>query len=212
MTAPVLAARPRNHDSLFFAGLDLDAAPATDTQRARMLEATARAVASKGYVNTTVADIVALAGVSRTTFYAQFADKEDCFTAALDTVTDLFLGHLAHVLEQAEGEPLERLSAVLAAYLEQLAAEPELAHTFLIEVYAAGRQTVRRRVEVMQRFQQLVAEVLEADDEETRFACEALVAAVSSLATMRVAAGESERLPELHGRLVALAARLLQRA
>src|SRR3954470_1905995 len=79
MTASAAVPRARNHDSVFFAGLDLDAALAAETQRARMLEATARAVASKGYAKTTVADIVALAGVSRTTFYGHFADKEECF-------------------------------------------------------------------------------------------------------------------------------------
>jgi AcrR family transcriptional regulator len=39
------------------------------SQRGRMLGAMADAVASKGYAATTVADVVAGAGVSRKTFY-----------------------------------------------------------------------------------------------------------------------------------------------
>ena len=54
------------------------------SQRARMLEAMAHAVAAKGYAATTVADVVGGAGVSRKTFYEHFQDKEDCFLAAFD--------------------------------------------------------------------------------------------------------------------------------
>ena len=44
----------------------------------------AQVVSDKGYAATTVADVVERAGVSRRTFYEQFADKEACFLAAYD--------------------------------------------------------------------------------------------------------------------------------
>src|ERR687887_842834 len=52
------------------------------SQRSRMLGALVEVVAEKGYAATTVADIIGRAGVSRTTFYQQFKDKEDCFLVA----------------------------------------------------------------------------------------------------------------------------------
>src|SRR5690242_3020391 len=55
------------------------------SQRGRVLEAMVKAVAEKGYAATTIADVVARAGVSRRTFYEQFRDKEACFLAAFDT-------------------------------------------------------------------------------------------------------------------------------
>ena len=61
------------------------------SQRGRMLGAMADAVASKGYAGTTVADVVAGAGVSRKTFYEHFRDKEECFLAAFDAGVDLLL-------------------------------------------------------------------------------------------------------------------------
>src|SRR3954454_2857364 len=64
------------------------------SQRGRMLDAMAQAVAEKGYAATTVADVIAGAGVSRKTFYEQFRDKEDCFLAAYDTGVELLLGAL----------------------------------------------------------------------------------------------------------------------
>ena len=40
--------------------------------------------AEKTYAATTIADIVASARISRTTFYKHFADKRECFDAAID--------------------------------------------------------------------------------------------------------------------------------
>ena len=54
------------------------------SQRERMLEAMIRVVAKKGYAATTIADVTKAAGVSRTTFYELFEDKEACFLAAYD--------------------------------------------------------------------------------------------------------------------------------
>src|SRR5258705_7100077 len=58
------------------------------SQRERLLEAAVRVVAEKGYGATTVADLTREAGISRTTFYAMFEDKEACFLAAYDNVAD----------------------------------------------------------------------------------------------------------------------------
>ena len=66
------------------------------SQRQRMLHAMADAVAEKGYVKTSVADVLVRAGVSRATFYTQFADKEDCFRASYESIAEL----LADVLER----------------------------------------------------------------------------------------------------------------
>ena len=55
------------------------------SQRGRMIAAMAETVAAKGYAATTVADVVARAGVSRKTFYEHFADREECFLDRLRT-------------------------------------------------------------------------------------------------------------------------------
>src|SRR3954451_13636131 len=135
MTVPVLREpppRPRNPGSLFFGGLDLDAALATDTQRARMLEATARAVASKGYAKTTVADIVALAGVSRTTFYDHFADKEECFLETYAAGSRrLVAGVAAEVRATGAVDWPDRVRTGLSRYTEMVAPDPGVADAVL---------------------------------------------------------------------------------
>src|SRR3954451_22759007 len=70
-------------------GLERDVVLAS--QRGRMLGAMAEAVARKTYAGTTVADVVAGAGVSRKTFYEHFSDKEECFLSAFDAGVDMLL-------------------------------------------------------------------------------------------------------------------------
>ena len=54
------------------------------SQQRRLLRAMADAVAENGYAATTVADVVARAGVSRKTFYERFDGKQECFLALYD--------------------------------------------------------------------------------------------------------------------------------
>ena len=58
------------------------------SQRERLLEAAMRVVAEKGYGAMTIGDLTKEAGVSRTTFYELFEDKEACFLAAYDNAVD----------------------------------------------------------------------------------------------------------------------------
>jgi AcrR family transcriptional regulator len=160
-----------------------------------------------------VADVLRGAGVSRETFYEQFRDKEACFLAAFDAASDLLAAGLAYAVGEA-GDPddpdarFDRLEAALGTYLDLLAQQRALARTFLIDVYGAGPAALARRVEVMDRFVDLVAGIVGAEGED-RFACEAIVASISSMVTMRVASGDHASLPELREPIMGLARRLL---
>ncbi len=181
------------------------------SQRERLLVAMADAVAELGYAKTSVAEIIRRAGVSRETFYELFANKEDAFLAAYDgaaTIVAHEMGdELRTVFTRAGVE--ERLEAILGRYLEALASEPAVARTFLVEVYAAGPEALARRVEVQQRFVDLVATIAGAEDERQRFACEAIVAAVTALVTQRICAGRGAELAELREPVRDLASALL---
>jgi len=63
-------------------GLDREAV--ARHQRTRLYGAMIEAVHKWGYTATTVAHVIALAGVSRRAFYEQFANKEECFLATYD--------------------------------------------------------------------------------------------------------------------------------
>src|SRR5437868_792889 len=175
------------------------------SQRGRMIEAMAETVADKGYAATTVADVVARAGVSRRTFYEHFSDREDCFLAAYDAGVDLLLGHLqAEAKADAGLDWPERTRRGVRAYLEVLATEPAFARTFLIEVLAAGPRALARRAEVHARFVELLRtqaaqaradhpELPDVPDEVFR----AIVGGVNELVSTWVREGRGDRLPEL---------------
>ena len=61
-------------------------------QRERLFAALTATVGEKGYEATRVADLVALSGVSRSSFYSHFEDKQSCFVAAVDALTGPTLG------------------------------------------------------------------------------------------------------------------------
>jgi AcrR family transcriptional regulator len=175
------------------------------SQRARMLEAMAHAVAAKGYAATTVADVVGGAGVSRKTFYEHFQDKEDCFLAAFDAGVGVLVNAVERATLEARGEWRDHIRAGVRAYLATLASVPDFARTFLIEVLAAGPHALERRAEVHGRFAELLKtlhesyrtdhpqEIPELPDE----VFVAIVGAVNELVSDRVRKGRTTELPEL---------------
>jgi AcrR family transcriptional regulator len=189
----------------------LSRAQVVASQRGRMLEAMARAVAEQGYAGTSVADVLSRAGVSRETFYEQFRDKEECFLAAYGACVDQLLETMVGAAGNGAEAPLKRFDRALKAYLEMMAGEGTLARVFLIEVYGAGPAATARRVEVFERFVDTVAEIFEPLEPE-RFECEALVAAVSSLVTIRVSSGRLDEMPGLRAPILELAGRLMPAA
>jgi AcrR family transcriptional regulator len=120
------------------------------SQRERLLEAAIRVVAEKGYAATTVADLTREAGISRTTFYGMFEDKEGCFLVAYDGVIDALVRRVTAAYEAKEGWP-SRARAGLAALLEALAEEPAIARMALVEVGAAGPAAQRLYRAALQR-------------------------------------------------------------
>lgn len=187
-------------------GLSRDAVLAS--QRGRMLDACCRAVAAKGYARLTVADVLAGAGVSRETFYEHFRDKEECFLAAYELSADAVRQAMREADPGDDAQPRLRWERMLDAYLEVMSREDGYAHVFLIDVYAAGERALARRRRVMESFVELIADLVGARSRADRFACEALVAAVSSMVTVRVAVGELDELPKLRKPIMDVARRL----
>lgn len=127
------------------------------SQRDRLLEAAMRVVAEKGYAATTVTDLTGEAGVSRTTFYELFEDKEACFLAAYDSAVDALVRRIAAAYEAEDRWP-DRARAGLATLLEALAADPARARLALVDVAAAGPAAQRRYRAAVQRLTPLFDE------------------------------------------------------
>jgi AcrR family transcriptional regulator len=211
----------------------LDPQQVIASQRARIFAAMTSVTAAKGYATTTVADVLAVAGVSRETFYGQFRSKLDCFEQAFDDANTLLFDRISQEAQrrtpptssQSEDAPSPaaagRQSAsaanaadtfewVLGAYLHVLASYPDLARMCLVEVYAAGPPLARRRAEVQERFARQLERLFDARDVESRFACHALVASISAMVTARLAAGGTPLLEDLRGPFATLVRQALR--
>jgi AcrR family transcriptional regulator len=127
------------------------------SQRERLLEAAIRVAAAKGYAATTIGDLTKEAGISRTTFYELFEDKEACFLAAYDNAVDAIVRQVLAAYESEQRWP-QRARAGLVALLEALAAEPALARLALVDVGAAGPAAQRRYRVAVQRLTPLFDE------------------------------------------------------
>jgi AcrR family transcriptional regulator len=182
----------------------------TESQRARLLDAMAQAVAERGYAGATVADVVARAGVSRKTFYEHFRDKEECFLAAYDAGVEVVLAAIRDA-EPVDGSWAGDLRARVRAYLETLATEPAFTRTFMIEVFAAGEAALERRARVLDRFAALLRELHEQARRDTpelpavpELVFAASVGAVNELVTTCVREGRTADVPALEDTVVYL--------
>lgn len=123
----------------------------TDTRvrehRRRLLEGMAHAVASRGYGDTTIADIVREAGVSRRTFYEHFSTKAECLIALYEAASRNALKVLRDSIDP-QHEWQTQLERALAAYLGCMAQNPVLMRTLYIEILGLGTEglAARRRV------------------------------------------------------------------
>lgn len=121
-------------------------------QRRRLIQATAIAVVKKGYAGATVADIIAIAGVSRSTFYALFKDKEDCFLYGLRKLADAQMAEVEAEYQRAGPRP-EVLLAALSAYLRRINADLNLSQAFIAEAQAATPNIRQVLEQALERFQ-----------------------------------------------------------
>jgi len=124
---------------------------ASDTRRDLILAAMIRVVGSKGYKETSVADVIDEAGTSRTTFYKHFEDKQACFLAAYEMLVEQVF---SEVYAQCDGgQPwLERVENGLATLLKLFALDPQLARTAVVEVAAAGADARKLHWDAVARF------------------------------------------------------------
>jgi AcrR family transcriptional regulator len=129
-------------------------------QRERLFGAMVAVATAKGYGETTVTDLVEMAGVSRTTFYKYFADKEECFLATLDEILGAAMGVTASRVRR-EGTWEERARRGVASFFELLASQPAAAHLCIVETYAAGPAATRRIDQALAGFRELADYVFE---------------------------------------------------
>ena len=101
-------------------------------RKAEILETATSVFADKGYRNTDVQTIADAIGVGKGTVYRYFPSKQELFFAAVDRGMTNFLEELANEADK-HTEPLDRLAAVVHAYLNYFQVHPDLVELLIQE-------------------------------------------------------------------------------
>lgn len=184
--------------------------------RRRLLRGIAAAVAEKGYVATTIADVVRHAHVSKRTFYEHFPDKQACYLEAYRRGTDRLGRRMLEAGVAAEGPWRERLRAAIGAYLAVLVDAPASTHTFTAEIQAAGPEAIAARRAMHRRTAEaLIVVVDHVRRDEPGLAplppvlADAVVGALTELVGNAVADDRTDDLPALDEPILTLLAAVL---
>ncbi|WP_420475766.1 TetR/AcrR family transcriptional regulator [Noviherbaspirillum sp. ST9] len=167
--------------------------------RHRLLEGMAHAVAEKGYAETTIADIVRAAAVSRRTFYEHFATKSACLIALYEAASHGALKVLRDALGP-DRDWQDQVEQAMVAYFECLARNPALVRTLFIEILGLGAEglAARRRVnDEIVDFMLLVINRSRGRRPLPREMAMAIVGGVNELVLNAIETGQVERLREL---------------
>lgn len=131
-----------------------------ETIRRDLIGALAACVAEKGYASTTIADIVALARVSKRTFYEHFGSKEECLLALYGHVTSRLMEIIRSSGNARDRFP-KRIAEGVAAFLSALDSMPQFSRTLLVEMQGAGERAFRLRQETLRGFARTIVELVE---------------------------------------------------
>jgi AcrR family transcriptional regulator len=171
---------------------DLSRREVIESQRWRILEAVTEVTAKLGYAAATVADVIAVAGISRKTFYEQFQDKEDCFLTAYDVLSARLVRSLVSVGAELPSGPGRR-QAQIEAFLAALQREPEIARVFMLDVLGAGRPAFEHR----QRVNALFADAILGAAAPTPVLRSAIIGGLNNAVVDALLDGRGKRLREL---------------
>jgi AcrR family transcriptional regulator/DNA-binding MarR family transcriptional regulator len=171
-----------------------------------MLAAMVEVAAERGMAEATVADVVALSGVSRRTFYEVFGDREDCFLAAFDDAIGRASERVLPAY-QVSGRWRERIRSALMALLRFFDERPSTARVLVLESLGGGSKVLERRQRALRP---IVAAIdggrgdARAGLEPSPLTAEGLAGAVLAVIHARLLEGDGEPLVYLTNELMSM--------
>jgi AcrR family transcriptional regulator len=165
-------------------------------QRERLFGAMVASVYERGYAATRLGDLAEISGVSLSTFYALFPDKQACFVAA----TEAMVAATMRAVDGRGRDYEELVRGGATALAELVTAHPAAARMCLVEAYAVGPAGLRPMEEATAKIE---AELLEAaardghDMEAPPAMISGLVGAMLEIAREWLRRGKEARLPAL---------------
>jgi AcrR family transcriptional regulator len=138
-------------------------------QRARIHGAMIESVVQYGYKKTSVKRVVALAGVSRRSFYELFANKEQCFLTSLDLIAARAVKRTNEAYRAADGDLEYRLRAAFEQFIQEVAGDDSKgASLVIVEAPAVGAAGMLHLCRATGAFERMLLSSFEHAREEGR--------------------------------------------
>jgi len=186
---------------------DIPAEEVERHQRDRVVAAVATVMAERGYGGLTVERVIALARVSRTTFYRHFGNKREAVIGSHEQIFARFLASIEDACPP-QADWAEKVKAGIGATLDFAVAQPAQAQ-LLAAGFLAADLALARRVQVS--YDQLAALLAEGRRLHTEAASlpalteQALVGAIATILARGLIGEGSRPLADLHSQLTQFA-------
>lgn len=164
----------------------------------------AEAVAAHGYPGTTVQELVAKAGVSNSTFYENFRNKQECFFATSQGIVEKVGGEIARAFMEPD-DLRKRLTAGLETLMRIASERPAEVSLVIVDSLTLGAAGAEHREQASEAAVAMLergfAEAPQGSEINT-FMARALVSGIRGVVYWRLRAGRHEELPEAVDELV----------
>jgi len=125
----------------------------------------AASIEREGFGETSVADVVRLAKTSRRTFYEHFEDRHACFLALFDATNEQTMQRIGVAVRPDSGWD-EQVDAAVGAFIDSVCDHPALYRSFARELPGLGRDGAERGRAAVERFAELLVQLVEASRRE----------------------------------------------
>ena len=129
--------------------------PSRPPTRERILDAALNIFSAKGFHDTKLDEIVAEGGISKGSIYFHFPNKEKLFIALVDQFADLIERRAIEAIDECPPGAL-RVQVALEAVLETFGKYRRPAKLLLVQAVGLGSVFERKRLEVNDRFANLI--------------------------------------------------------
>lgn len=194
---------PNDNPEIHFVTSEATASGGQNDYRNRLLDGMANSLAERGYAETTVADIVREAGVSKRTFYQHFSTKQDCLLALYQAASQAALMVLRSAVDTKK-DWASQVEHALGTYLACLASQPRLLRTLFIEILHLGQPGLAVRRAMYQELADFIVQVVpdsrpETDRQAMPMAtlAMAIVGGINELALEAIENDRADRLADL---------------
>jgi AcrR family transcriptional regulator len=127
-------------------------------QRVRIYGAMLEAIAQGSYQRTSVKNVIAMAGVSRRSFYEQFANKDQCFLAICYMILLRLTERIDKTCQSVEGGLEDSLQVALLTLANEVLEDPALARLLLVEAQEVGLTATPQMYTGALRLEQMIAD------------------------------------------------------